>query len=164
MSHIIHNIYLGNKDDAHNDTFIINNNIKYIINITLDVSNKYNFINYHNCYIEDSGDENIINYFDDIINIINENKYNNILIHCRVGKSRSASFILAYLMKYENMNLYESLNFLKNKRSIIQPNIYFFENLITFEYNLYRKNSITIWKYMNKTENEYYNFIKEFKK
>jgi protein-tyrosine phosphatase len=159
MTHIIHNIYLGDKNDAHDDTFIKNMQIKYIINVTLDVSNKYDDIIYHNCYIEDSGNENIINYIDEIINIINENKYNNILIHCRVGKSRSATFILAYLMKYENMNLKDSLEFLKSKRSIIQPNIYFFQNLINFEYSIYNINSMYIWTYMNKTKKEYIEFM-----
>jgi protein-tyrosine phosphatase len=163
MTHIIHKIYLGNKDNACDDIFIKENAIKYIINITLDIPNKYKHIKYYNCNIEDSGEENIIKYFDKITDIINDNKNNNILVHCRVGKSRSATFILAYLMKYENKDLKESLEFVRSNRNI-QPNIYFFNNLIQYEYNIYKKNSIKIWEYMNKSEQEYNEFILQFKK
>ena len=163
MTNIIHKIYLGNKENAHDDIFIRDNDIKYIINVTLDISNKYDDIEYYNCNIEDSGDEDIKKYFDDITDIINDNKNNNILVHCRVGKSRSATFILAYLMRYENMNLKKSLDFLRSKRNI-QPNIYFFDNLIKYEYDIYNNNSITIWEYMNKSEQEYKDFILQFKK
>jgi hypothetical protein len=60
------------------------------------------------------------------------------------------------------MNLKKSLEFVRNKRNI-QPNIYFFYNLIKYEYNIYKENSIMIWEYMNKSEQEYKDFILQFK-
>jgi protein-tyrosine phosphatase len=151
MTNIIHTIYLGNKHNAHDDVFIKDNNIKYIINITLDIPNKYNNITYYNYNIEDSCDDDIQKYFNDITSIINNNKNNNILVHCRVGKSRSATVILAYLMKYENMTLKQSLDFVKSKKNI-QPNICFFDNLIKYEYDIYKCNSITLLEYINKSD------------
>ena len=149
MANIIHKIYLGNKNNALDDVFITDNNIKYIINITLDIFNKYNHIKYYNYNIEDSCDDNIQEYFDEITSIINNNKNNNILVHCRVGKSRSATLILAYLMKYENMTLKKSLDFVRSKKNI-QPNICFFDNLIKYEYMIYQCNSITLSEYIDK--------------
>ena len=56
-----------------------------------------------------------------------EEKESNILIHCYMGSSRSASLVLYYLMKNGTnsqgtlMTHEEALNFLKNKRPIINP-------------------------------------------
>ncbi len=43
-------------------------------------------------------------------------------------------------MKYENKDLKESLEFVRSNRNI-QQNIYFFNNLIQYEYDIYKKNS-----------------------
>jgi protein-tyrosine phosphatase len=39
-----------------------------------------------------------------------------------IGRSRSATIILSYLMKYENMNLKQAWLYLKERRRIIMPN------------------------------------------
>jgi protein-tyrosine phosphatase len=49
-------------------------------------------------------------------------KEKNILIHCAAGISRSPTIVLAYLMKYHEMNLNDALRFVQEKRPIIHPN------------------------------------------
>jgi predicted protein tyrosine phosphatase len=45
-----------------------------------------------------------------------------VLIHCTAGISRSATVVIAYLMKYEGMTMTDAILFLKRKRCIINPN------------------------------------------
>eukprot|EP01006_Ploeotia_vitrea_P049279 TRINITY_DN67324_c9_g2_i1.p3 TRINITY_DN67324_c9_g2~~TRINITY_DN67324_c9_g2_i1.p3 ORF type:complete len:170 (-),score=60.78 TRINITY_DN67324_c9_g2_i1:46-555(-) len=52
-----------------------------------------------------------------------------VLVHCFAGKSRSASVIVAYLMKSERWRLIRALAFLRDKRPVIQPNIGFLRQL-----------------------------------
>ena len=49
----------------------------------------------------------------------------NVLVHCFAGVSRSASIIIAYLMKEKNNTYKEAFSFVKAKRSIIDPNFGF---------------------------------------
>ena len=52
-------------------------------------------------------------------NVTNDRK---VLVHCSAGKSRSVSIVAVYLMKYKGMNVNEALDFIKNKRNMINPN------------------------------------------
>jgi atypical dual specificity phosphatase len=56
-----------------------------------------------------------------------------VVVHCRAGVSRSASIVIAYLIKYYQMSLLEAYNYVKSKRYSIRPNEGFFEQLIDFE-------------------------------
>ena len=55
-----------------------------------------------------------------------------LLVHCYMGMSRSASLIIAYLIKYRKMNLEESIRLISLKR-FIWPNDGFIEQLIQWE-------------------------------
>ena len=56
-----------------------------------------------------------------------------ILVHCKMGVSRSASTVLAYLMKSHGWGLDEAFAFLKARRSIVQPNEGFWSQLQVYE-------------------------------
>lgn len=71
---------------------------------------------------------------------------NSILIHCMAGISRSVSILSYYFMKKYSLNLYDSLNYIKIKRIIAQPNNYFITQLKNYEkqrelYNIFSINS-----------------------
>ena len=53
----------------------------------------------------------------------------NILVHCQMGKSRSASVIIYYLMRKYNMTYNSAKTLLRSKRSLIEPNSYFEKQL-----------------------------------
>ena len=52
-----------------------------------------------------------------------------ILVHCAAGVSRSASFVIAYLMGKKNMSFDEAFEHTKERRKIIRPNSGFLEQL-----------------------------------
>lgn len=44
------------------------------------------------------------------------------LVHCAAGVSRSASFVIAYLMKKRDMLYPDALRYVKERRKVISPN------------------------------------------
>lgn len=67
---------------------------------------------------------NISLYFDRITDFIHSSLIGcgKILVHCAMGISRSATCVIAYLIKYCYMDTLEAIKFLQQKRSIINPN------------------------------------------
>jgi dual specificity MAP kinase phosphatase len=59
------------------------------------------------------------------------------LVHCSVGMSRSASVAIAYLMRFQQMTLYDAFVFTKTKRPVTAPNCGFMEQLIEYERRLF---------------------------
>jgi protein-tyrosine phosphatase len=132
-THIIDNIYIGSAYNAANYNSLNYNNIGLIINMTTELTHHYTdkYI-YKKFSINDNNKDDIDNYLEETFNeIINYNKYNNknILIHCFVGRSRSVSVVIYYLMKKHLMSFDQAINYIKNKRPIINPNNKFVETL-----------------------------------
>lgn len=50
-------------------------------------------------------------------------------VHCALGKSRSVSAIIMYLMKYKGMGYEDSLSLIRKARSIAKPNLSYQEQL-----------------------------------
>lgn len=101
-------LYLGNATSAASLKFLKSRQISHIL--TIDsfplpahitnngaITNKY-------IHIADMSRENIMEHFEDCIEFIESalgdvNATNSILIHCFYGVSRSATIVIAYLMK-----------------------------------------------------------------
>jgi len=136
MSEILDFLYLGNVDDAKNKNILKYLQIKNIINVAKEY--KHIHLKDFTCMeipLRDNSSENISVYFDITSNFIEKCRQNNekVLVHCIMGISRSTTIILAYLMKYNNMTLLDAYYFVKKKRSIINPNDGFIEQLLNYE-------------------------------
>ena len=59
-----------------------------------------------------------------------------VLVHCRAGVSRSATLVIAYLMKRHGMSLDDALAHVRAKRPRIAPNEGFIQQLRAFEASL----------------------------
>ena len=145
---IIEKLYLGNIIDAHNLSFLIDNNIGAIINCTEDEPFHQYFImndddNIQNekyilrLDIKDSKDEENVEKFMDIIDdgveFINTHKNLNnktVFVHCYWGLMRSATVIAGYLIKYENYSVDNAIELIKNKRSYTFSNLYNFKDIL----------------------------------
>ena len=66
----------------------------------------------------------MLNVWNETAEIIENCKNMNkkILIHCSAGKSRSASCVIHYLMKKENLSYDDAILYVSKCRPIIEPN------------------------------------------
>lgn len=139
-AHIIDNIYLGSSYHAANWDWLTDNNVKTIVNAALEVDDFFkDDLEYISGYsIRDNGLEsfsNIDTLVDQIHDKYTSNMDNNTLVHCLVGRSRSVTIIIAYLMKYHRMEVEESIKYIVSKRNYANPSIKLVHNLK--EYRLY---------------------------
>ncbi|CAF1210484.1 unnamed protein product [Adineta steineri] len=75
-------------------------------------------------------------YFDIVADRIAANTATNrrTLLYCHHGRSRSITFILAYLIKHHQLSLPTAFALVKDKRQIALPNVGFWSQLRTYEY------------------------------
>tara|TARA_B110000208_G_scaffold35160_1_gene46499 strand:+ start:3398 stop:4003 length:606 start_codon:yes stop_codon:yes gene_type:complete len=137
-TYISHNIFLGNAYNARNYYELISNNIGLIINCSADIPHYFEEeFEYVRVNVYDQNNQDISPYLNEVSDTINrfklQNPDKNVLIHCFMGSSRSASILMGYLIKYEHYKTRDALNYLKDKRDIVNINIDFFTQLIKFE-------------------------------
>jgi protein phosphatase slingshot len=119
-TYIIDNIYLGSAYNASNYELLKSYNIKYIINITNEISNHFpdDFV-YFNFKILDNNKDRLFDFLEESLKLIKEYQKNNdgsILIHCFMGASRSATVVAHYLIKEHDLTPDLAIVFLKEKR------------------------------------------------
>ena len=137
-THIIDNIFLGSAINASHLNTLKERNIGLIINMTQEISNYFpNDIQYLNFPLYDNNSQSIKQYlieaYDKIIEFQMNNRDKNILVHCFMGASRSASVVIYYLMEKYDYTLNEAVMFCKDKRELVNPTILFYNELSELE-------------------------------
>jgi hypothetical protein len=133
-------LYLTSLDEAENINYLKSKKVTAVLTINCEPSKlpvemeksggmKTRFIN-----LGDNCTSQIKNYFEEIIDFINDNEC--VLVHCHAGISRSATAVLAYMMKSYKLTLNEALMFVRSKRHIICPNFSFMGQLKSYETKL----------------------------
>jgi protein-tyrosine phosphatase len=140
MSHptrILKFLYLGNFTHATKIEELKKLGINYILNCA---SECYNInlpedIKELHLMIRDYEDFELFDYFEKANQFINKCKSmgGKCLVHCKLGISRSAAFVTAYLIKYTKLGVDEAFNYIKNKRITIKPNDGFMRQLYLYE-------------------------------
>ena len=164
LSKITDNIWIGNRYSVSNLSILEEYDV--IINCSKDIPfyKKDNIIN-HRISVDDSNDitniKNLETYLEmtaDLLNIYSKDN-KQVLVHCEDSVNLSPSIIIAYLIKYENKDLYEATLYIISKHSItffIFPT--FRLSLINYEYNIVKKNSKDI-KYIQISKNKHKFFV-----
>jgi|TARA_B100000929_G_scaffold178600_1_gene141440 protein-tyrosine phosphatase len=140
---IVDNIYLGNAYNASNFNQLDELNINTIINVTNEIPNYFDNIqeyDYLKININDTNSDSIKNFFDEsnqyIKDIQQQKPDKNILIHCYMGSSRSATILTAYLLKNFNLNPKQAFSLLQEKRPVVNINTQFWDELQDYYTNL----------------------------
>jgi protein-tyrosine phosphatase len=148
MSKIIHTkdtkLYLGDLFNANDEETLTKHGVKTIICVAKDVQIRLDESKFtiHKYDLEDTHECDISVYFDEICDLIHKEK-DGVIVNCLAGISRSASFTIAYLMKYYNMVLADAFQYVKKRRNQICPNKRFMECLLEYEIKLFDENSLT---------------------
>jgi hypothetical protein len=131
-SEIIIGLYVGSIDSTYDIKTLKSKGITHIISVLPGFTPPYpNDFKYMVINAMDDENTNLDMVFEDSNKFIEDAFENrgNILVHCMMGRSRSATITAAYLIHAFGMNVDEVLLLMKNKRSIIQPNKYFEKQL-----------------------------------
>lgn len=140
VTEIVPNLWLGNVQDSLDSVFI--SNIDIVINCTKDLKFLDESKKCIRIPIEDNLEEVEIQNLYSYLSKITEYIYNNlrqgrrVFVHCFAGKQRSASVIIAYIMRYYRLDLNKAIELVKSKRMIIfTPQCNFERALIEFYNN-----------------------------
>jgi len=90
------------------------------------------------CHIEDSHTSDLTAVLKDGVGFVASaiEEGGTVLVHCEQGRSRSASVVMAYLMRLRGFGTGEALSFVKARRPCAQPNPGFIEQLQRFSRQL----------------------------
>lgn len=130
-------VYLSGCYVAKNGELLDEHNISRVVRIgtreELDhVYGKLKGIVYLDVELDDSLKCHITkDMFDKVISFIDEVE-GPVLVHCHMGVSRSAAFVIAYIAKKFDLSLKESRQWVKDIRPSICPNSTFQRDLITY--------------------------------
>ena len=90
---------------------------------------------YFNVRVYDDEKTDLLKHWDNTFKYISRAKMegSKVLVHCKMGISRSASVVIAYAMKANNWDFDQALRHVKEKRSCIKPNRSFVSQLETYQ-------------------------------
>lgn len=134
MQEIIPGLFLGPSNVAKNFNYLQSHNIGAIVNCTReqDVPNYFGkSFKYYRIPIQDEVDSPLEKHIAPFLATMArfQKKKLNTLIHCDCGISRSASLVIAYLMKTLHVPYYIALEHVKSKRKWVKPNAGFEQTL-----------------------------------
>lgn len=134
-SKIFDYLYLGSEWNAANFEELQKNNIGYILNVTREIDNFFpESFTYMNIRVYDVEATDLLPHWTDTYSFINTARESGqaVLVHCKMGVSRSASTVIAYAMKQQHWPLDVALPYVRDRRSIIKPNEGFMKQLQTY--------------------------------
>ena len=136
MDKITDNLWLGSYSVLQNLEILHQENITKILTIMENPLETLNEDGFDIKFIKaaDNANENLYQYFVECINFLSGNE--NVLVHCLMGMSRSATIVIAYIMWKNKMSFEEALNFVQSKRENILPNSGFRKQLKFFDKKL----------------------------
>jgi len=130
-------LYLGTFANACDICELRRMKINYILNVAIECTNKTlpKDIKELHLNIPDYELFELYDYFEEANDFINKCREGggHLLVHCKYGISRSASFVIAYLIKNMRYTTDSALKFIQEKRKQIKPNEGFLEQLHKYE-------------------------------
>ncbi|KAG7282723.1 hypothetical protein CRUP_017649 [Coryphaenoides rupestris] len=110
ISAILPFLFLGNERDARTWTCCCASNVGFVVNVTNAPAR---------CTTEEA-----------------RQTAKGVLVHCQAGVSRSATVVIAYLMKHTLMTMTDAYKYVRGRRPVVSPNLNFMGQLLEFERDL----------------------------
>ena len=132
-SHIIDNIYLGSAFNVSSLEGLNKFGIEKILNVTKEIPCMFpDSFEYKSIMVKDTRDSFLANHLDEAYQFLTEDPTKQVIVHCYMGSSRSATIVIYYLMKKYKKSYREALKFVKEKRSCVNLNQNFARELENF--------------------------------
>ncbi|TKX18641.1 tyrosine-protein phosphatase [Elsinoe australis] len=130
------NLYIGGLFTLRRKASLQECNITHVLSVLrlpLD-QDLFEGYTHHVVEIDDVDDENLLEHLPPCIKFIQDglDTGGGVLVHCAMGKSRSATVVIAYLMKRFDIGPKEALAKLREARPFVDPNDGFVEQLRLF--------------------------------
>ena len=136
-------LYLGTFDNALDVKELRRIKATHVLNCAIECTNNNLPRNIKELHlkIHDYEGFELFDYFERANEFMNKCKLSGgaVLVHCKYGISRSAAFVIAYLIKYMRYTTDSALKFLIQKRNQTKPNEGFMEQLYNYEIWIKRK-------------------------
>ena len=120
MSEIIDGLYIGSFADAKSKKFLQQSRITHVLSAAWELNPAFpGQYEYLHIKMSDKPTFDLNLHLDCALEFI-QNALNNdgrVLVHCYAGISRSASIVVAYLIRYNSLTLAEALSLCKQKRT-----------------------------------------------
>lgn len=127
-------IWLGNCHHAESKQIISGMGITHVLNLTKEIDNCFESeVKYLKIPVNDYTSSCISIYFKDCWDFLEGHRFGRVLVHCVLGRSRSCSMLVMYLMKKFRQTYCEANDLLSERRMQSQINLGFEAQLQEFE-------------------------------
>lgn len=133
---VLPGLYLGNERHASDRDQLDELGIGAVLNVAVEVAGWPELSASHLSLGWTHNQRNIVCCFDQAFAFIDSGRASSVLVHCQEGVSRSASLVIAYLMKTFGLSATRAYAFLKSRSPAISPNIHLFSQLVRYETEL----------------------------
>ncbi|CAK58925.1 unnamed protein product (macronuclear) [Paramecium tetraurelia] len=127
-------LYLGGGDHAQDTEMLVDIlGITHVVNATIEIKNYCDQLKYLNIKIYDEPHIEVKQYFEDVYQFIEnalQMENGKVFVHCAQGKSRSACFIVMYLMRKFSWGFEKAYEFVRECREVVCINEGFINQLI----------------------------------
>ncbi|GAB1301999.1 Protein phosphatase Slingshot homolog 3 [Apodemus speciosus] len=146
-SRIFPHLYLGSEWNAANLEELQRNS--HILNMAREIDNFFpeRFI-YHNVRVWDEESAQLLPHWKETHRFIEDARAQGtrVLVHCKMGVSRSAATVLAYAMKQYGWGLEQALIHVQELRPVVRPNPGFLRQLQTYQGILTASRQSHVWE------------------
>eukprot|EP01116_Phalansterium_solitarium_P001134 TRINITY_DN10915_c0_g1_i1.p1 TRINITY_DN10915_c0_g1~~TRINITY_DN10915_c0_g1_i1.p1 ORF type:complete len:234 (+),score=57.38 TRINITY_DN10915_c0_g1_i1:55-756(+) len=134
-------IYLGGRMSSRDPGFLLTEKIRTVLNVASDVPPLvplyiHMSIGHKHLPAVDVPTFDIRPMFETAFDFI-EQAPKPVFVHCAAGVSRSATIVIAYLMRKNSWTLLQALDHTRRCRDVVYPNRGFFKALIMYEQELF---------------------------
>ncbi|XP_036272599.1 protein phosphatase Slingshot homolog 3 [Pipistrellus kuhlii] len=148
-SRIFPHLYLGSEWNAANLEELQRNRVSHILNMAREIDNFYpERFTYHNVRLWDEESAQLLPHWKETHRFLEAARAQGtrVLVHCKMGVSRSAATVVAYAMKQYGWGLEQALRHVQELRPIARPNPGFLRQLQTYQGILTASRQSHVWE------------------
>ncbi|XP_053142948.1 protein phosphatase Slingshot homolog 3 isoform X2 [Hemicordylus capensis] len=148
-SKIFDYLYLGSEWNAANLEELQRNRVSHILNVTREIDNFFpEHFTYMNVRLYDEETSQLLPHWKETYSFISAARAQGlrVLVHCKMGVSRSGSTVIAYAMKKYGWSLEQALRHVQERRPIVHPNPGFMRQLELYQGILNASRHGSLWE------------------